>query len=169
MLYIHGKSKRQKKSQYEQGHFYFTTNFINKLGKYVIPKATLKKKNPRTKCIHNFCFWPSKRQSVIFNILTLSTGPVIVNVFPEPVWPYAKAVHEYPSKAFSTIFLMPHLSTTSCCDVVGSKMALKVNVFVLPSLSTCDEDDQERLDIKVWNREEWDCIECQEFLLYGMI
>ena len=49
----------------------------------------------------------------------LSCTPLIVNVFPLPVCPYANAVAAYPLSALSNNPLIPQPLKNCCCVVVG--------------------------------------------------
>ena len=60
----------------------------------------------------------------------LSGGPIIVNVLPEPVWPYAKMHTLYPS---STDVTRSETSSKTCAwFVLKSKTWSNVHVFSLP-------------------------------------
>jgi len=62
---------------------------------------------------------------------SLSSIPDIVKVLPEPVWPYAKIVAAYPSRADWMRSWTPHSSKTMSCLQASSKALLYQNILLL--------------------------------------
>ena len=58
--------------------------------------------------------------------------PSIVNVFPVPVWPYAKTVELNPLRTASTVFVNSPFSYTASCVVPPSNTVSKQNSLVFP-------------------------------------
>ena len=75
---------------------------------------------------------PDDSSGVQFSDANSVSLPDMVYVLPEPVWPYAKIVAEYPSNAESIKSLTLHVEKTSDYLVLGSITALNVNCLLCP-------------------------------------